>query len=426
MVLPVGKATAPRMKDRTMPNLLIVGGGYAGLWAAMAAARRAADANEALNIRLLSKDPYLTHRPRLYERNPQDMRSALAPVLAPIDVDLALGTVTAIDPVRQQVQATGEDGAAHTYDYDALILAAGSVLRPPPINVAKGRTWSVDSMSAAIALDQQLKQIMDGSDSPTVVIIGAGFTGIELATEMRSRLAEHGPTDWADRAGAARVILADAAATVSPDLGPGPRPHILEALEAAGVEVRLNTTVTAIDGERVSLGDGEKLTSRAVIVTTGAQANSLAGQLATALNLKTDPSGRLMVDEDLAVIGAQSIFAAGDIAHAMTDPGSKNGNDDGNGAHPALMSCQHAMPMGKFAGHNAAAHLLGHDMTPYEQTRYVTCLDLGPWGAVFTTGWDRQVEMTGAEAKARKQFIMNEVIYPPSNDRTAILEAGGL
>ena len=63
---------------------------------------------------------------------------------------------------------------------------------------------------------------------------------------------------------------------------------------------------------------------------------------------------------------------------------------------------------------------------PYEQARYVTCLDLGPWGAVFTTGWERQVELTGAEAKARKQFIMNEVIYPPSNDRDAILEAGGI
>jgi NADH dehydrogenase len=63
---------------------------------------------------------------------------------------------------------------------------------------------------------------------------------------------------------------------------------------------------------------------------------------------------------------------------------------------------------------------------PYEQARYVTCVDLGPWGAVFSTGWERQVELIKAEAKARKQFVMTEVIYPPMNDRAAILEAGAL
>ena len=398
-----------------MPDLVIVGGGYAGLWAAMAAARRATDAGQALNIRLLSKDPYLTHRPRLYERNPGDMRSALAPVLEPIGVDLVVGEATAIDPIRQLVQMGPKDGNAVDDHYDALILAAGSVLRAPPIDVSKGRLWSVDDMSAAIALDQHLEQIMAMPSDQTVVIVGAGFTGIQLATEMRDRLAEHGGDE---RAKLARIVLVDTAATVSADLGPGPRPHILAALETAGVEVRLNTTVARVEGDDVTLSDGELLRAATVIGTTGAQANGLAGQLATALDIKTDPAGRLEVDTSLAVIGGRNIFAAGDIAHAMTDPTSGN--------HPALMSCQHAMPMGKYAGHNAAALLLGQMTLPYEQARYVTCLDLGPWGAVFTTGWERQVELTGAEAKARKQFIMNEVIYPPSNDRDAILEAGGI
>jgi NADH dehydrogenase len=403
-----------------MPELLIVGGGYAGVWAAMAAARRAqdTDSGDELNIRLLSKDAYLTHRPRLYERNPQDIRTPLPPVLGPIGVDLALGEAKSIDPAARRVRATGADGGDREYQYDGLILAAGSVLRRPPMEIINAQTWSVDDHAAAVALDQHLAarmaipEIDADADGDTVVIIGAGFTGVELATEMRGRLAEHG---GAARAGRARVILLDAAPTISEDLGPGPRPHILQALQAAQVEVRLNTMVRRIEGDQLSLSDGGGITSATVIFTTGARANSLAA----GLGLDTDPSGRLFVDENLSVKGLANIHAAGDIAHALTEPGTDS-------SHVALMSCQHAMPMGKAAGYNAASVLLNLASRPYEQARYVTCVDLGPWGAVFSTGWERQVELIKAEAKARKQFVMTEVIYPPMNDRAAILEAGAL
>ena len=393
-----------------MADLLIVGGGYAGVWAAMAAARRAQDqlgnGGAALNIRLVSKDPYLTHRPRLYENNPQDMRTPLAPVLEPIGVDLQVAEVTAIDPRIRRVKARSDSGGALEYDYDGLILTAGSVLRPAPFEVVNGRTWSVDNHAAAVALDRHLMDMAADSGETTVVIIGAGFTGIELAAEMRARLAAHGGPAWAERA---RVVLLDAAASVSEDLGPGPRPHILAALQAADVELRLQTKVRRIDGDRVMLDDGDEISAATVIVTAGVQANPLAA----GLGLETDALGRLPVDENLRVIGLDGIHAAGDMAHALTDD-----------SHVALMSCQHAMPMGKFAGHNAASDLLGLPSLPYQQHRYVTCVDLGAWGAVFSTGWDRQVEMVGKEAKARKQFVMNEVIYPPQNDREAILAAG--
>ena len=403
-----------------MPDLLIIGGGYAGLWAAMAAARRAQDGVSGgdLSIRLLTRDAYLTHRPRLYESNPQDMRTPLGPVLEPIGVELALGEVNAIDPTARRVRATGPEGQDNEYQYDGLILAAGSVLRRPAMETVNARTWCIDDHASAVALDQHLTARMaipeaDGdANDDTVVIIGAGFTGIELATEMRGRLAEHGGTA---RAGRARVILLDAAPTISEDLGPVPRPHILEALRAARVEVRLNTMVQRIENDQLTLNDGGVITSSTVIVTTGARANSLAASL----GLDTDAMGRLFVDENLSVEGLAGIHAAGDIAHALTEPGT-------DGGHVALMSCQHAMPMGKAAGYNAASVLMNLASRPYKQARYVTCVDLGPWGAVFSTGWERQVELIKAEAKARKQFVMTEVIYPPMHDRAAILEAGAL
>ncbi|NED85281.1 dehydrogenase, partial [Streptomyces sp. SID11233] len=81
-------------------------------------------------------------------------------------------------------------------------------------------------------------------------------------------------------------------------------------------------------------------------------------------------------------------YAAGDTAAAEAGEG-----------HLVMQSCQHAVPLGKFAGHNVAAGLLGVEQMPFAPASYVTCLDLGPAGAVLTAGWDRVVQLTGAEAK---------------------------
>ena len=121
--------------------------------------------------------------------------------------------------------------------------------------------------------------------------------------------------------------------------------------------------------------------------------------------------GRLVVDDMLRFPAHAEIFATGDIASARVDEAS----------HRALMSCQHAMTMGRYAGHNAGRDLLGLPLEAYRQERYVTCLDLGPAGAVFTRGWNREVEITGVEAKAYKRKINGEIIYPPSGTRAEIL-----
>src|SRR5258705_13279643 len=118
-----------------------------------------------------------------------------------------------------------------------------------------------------------------------------------------------------------------------------------------------------------------------------------------------------MVDRDLRVPGVAGVFAAGDAARAACD-------DAGNSA---LMSCQHATRMGAFAGNNAAAELLGVPTRPYHQKASVTCLDLGEAGALFTRGWERQVEMGGDSAKKTKQEINTAWIYPPLPERAAAL-----
>jgi NADH dehydrogenase len=125
-----------------------------------------------------------------------------------------------------------------------------------------------------------------------------------------------------------------------------------------------------------------------------------------------DRVGRLVVDAHLRVEGLPELFVAGDAACAMTAPG-----------RPSLMSCQHALTLGKFAGENAARDLLGLPLLTYAQPRYVTCLALGRSGAVFCEGWDRLPLKTGAEAGAIKAEINQRRIYPPTGDRDAISAA---
>ncbi len=118
------------------------------------------------------------------------------------------------------------------------------------------------------------------------------------------------------------------------------------------------------------------------------------------------------MDEYLRVIGVDGVFAAGDVATFPID-----------GVHASVMSCQHARPMGRFAGYNVVADLFGKPMLALRVDWYVTCLDLGPWGAVYTKGWDRQVTVSGKNAKTIKRTINCVRIYPPrSRNRHEILE----
>ena len=397
-----------------MKEILIVGGGFAGMWAALTAAHETAQAKgeeDELAVRLVSRDPYLTVRPRLYEKNPETLRTPLLPVLEPVGVSYVEGTATRIDADDRSIDVEGDAGEVRSLSYDRLILAAGSELRELPVPGMTEHAWNIDSYEAAIALDRHLRKLVRTAEAPgrdTFVIVGAGFTGIELATEMRTRLERHAGADAASRA---CLILVERADVVGPTLGANPRPLIEEALREAKVETRLGVTVTQVDAAGVSLSSGERIDTRTVILTAGLRASPLAEELP----VERDGLGRLPVDEMLRVEGVPGVYATGDIARAYVD-------DD----RLALMSCQHAMYMGRYAGYNAARDLLGLSLRPYRQPDYATCLDLGESGAVFTIGWDRQVQKRGEEAKRLKRTINGVRIYPPQGDRQAILDAAQL
>jgi NADH dehydrogenase len=378
-------------------NILIIGGGFAGFWAAVAA-RRVAGQRAA--VTLVSREPVLEMRPRLYEARPQTLGVDLLPLLQEVDVSFVRGEAIGLDTAAKSVTLAAGDRLA----YDRLVVATGSRMRRPPVPGAEA-AFSVDTQAEAIAFDRRLGEIARDVAQPIIVVVGAGFTGIELALELRDRLEAHGADGAAERL---RIVLIDRAATIGPELGPGPRPAIEAALAAAGVELRLGATVRALAADRVSFADDSVLAADAVVLATGMAAAPFAAQICGA----RDQLGRIIVDPTLRAPAAPAVFVAGDAAAADTGDG-----------HRALQSCQHAGQLGRVAGENAARDLLGLPLVPYTQLRYVTCLDLGRSGAVITQGWERRIEKTGAEGKAVKRLINTQVIYPPADGTAEALLA---
>ncbi len=381
-------------------RILVVGGGFAGLWSALAAARarEAFDAGQ-IEIVLLNDTPWHSIRVRNYEADLSQTRVALAEVLAPVGVRRLEGKVTGIDVAAKTVTYDAE--GLRTIGYDRLVFALGSQLARPNLPGLAEHGFDVDTYATAMRLNEHVASL-GPRPSSTVLVVGGGLTGIEAAAEMPGKLRAAGVA-------APRVILADHAPRIGSDMGEGAVPVIEEALAALGVERRGGVSVASIDAAGATLASGERIEAETVVWCAGMRAHPLTSLLPVA----RDRLGRLPVDSFLKIESLEAEFAAGDVASFLID-----------GTHSCVMSCQHGRPMGRFAGHNAVCDLLGQPMLPLRIDWYTTILDLGPWGALYTEGWNRKVVSRGQTAKRTKETINRERIYPPrTGDRQAILDA---
>lgn len=389
-------------------HILIIGAGFGGVWSALSAARLLDQHDRSdVEITVLAPQAELRIRPRFYEPNVHNMKAPLNELFDAVGVKFVQGSAEVIDEKNKQVSFTDAEGIQHQLSYDRLVLAAGSHLMRPPVDGMLEHAFDVDSIESATRLEahiNSLKNLPVSAARNTVVVAGGGFTGIETATEMPARLREVLGDD-AD----IRVIVVDRGPQIAAAMGDAIRPSIIEASQHLGIHWVLDATVATVDANGVTLADGQRIEAKTVIWTVGFRASPLTGQVQGT----RDHQGRLHVDQNLKVRGHADVFATGDVAYAATD-------DLGNFA---AMSCQHAIALGRYAGNNVAAELLGVAPIPYSQPKYVTCLDLGAWGAVFTEGWDRQVKLLGHEAKELKTQINTVWIYPPAADRAAALAA---
>jgi len=389
-------------------HILVIGAGFGGMWTALSATRLFdLHDHDGVEVTVLAPQAELRVRPRFYEPNAHQLAAPIGELFDAVGVKFIKGSAETIDVQQKRVGYTDASGTAQTCSYDKLVLATGSRLALPDTPGVAEHAFDVDQIEQTVRLENHLKSLVNlpaSKSRNTVVVAGGGFTGIETATEMPARLRAILGED-AD----IEVIVVDRGEKVGASMGAEISHKIAEASTELGVKWRLKSSVVAVDEKGVTLADGQRIDAKTVVWTTGVRASSLTEQIPA----ERDAMGRLHVDSHLKVIGQDDIFATGDVAYAASD-------DIGN---HALMTCQHAISLGRHAGNNVAAQILGVDPTPYSQPKYVTCLDLGAWGAVYTEGWDRQVKLVKQEAKDLKTQINTVWIYPPAADRVTALAA---
>ena len=392
------------MKQQT---LIIVGGGFAGVFGALAAARERRRTGARLEIALVSAEEHLAVRPRFYEEELGTARVALSAVLDPVGVRYVRGRVSAIDAERRCVRLDA-GGAEHELAFDALLLAAGS---RGDRSAVIGPVHRVDAFGEAARLRAHLDAVVAAGrpDALRAVVIGGEFTGLEVATELVGRLRRR--RDDMGASDEITVTIVEARPRVADAFGPSARALIEQALGEQCVHQVVGARVVAVSDDGVRLEDGRLIAAATAIAAVGHRPSPLTGEL----DAPRDELGRLRVDTTLQVAVHDGIFAAGDVAAALAD-----------GDHRSLMTCQHAIPQGKIAGANAVRMLAGQALRPYQQPLYVTCLDLGEAGALLTEGWERErVVAFGQDARQFKRMLNRSRIYPPVGQGAERLLAAG-
>lgn len=341
-------------------RILIVGGGFAGMHAALEM-RRLADAGH--RVTLVSAENFMQYQPFLPEvaSGTIDPRAVVVP-LRPLlkHATVAVGEVTAIDHRVRRVEVRIPDGSSVGIGYDVLVLTAGSWSRVLPIPGLADRGVGFKTVQEAIFLRNHVLSRLDvaaETDDPhrrraalTFVFVGAGYAGVEALGELedlaRDAMRSYPMLSPADM----RWILVEAAGRILPELPTDLASYALARLRERGIEVLLDTRLGSAEGT-IRLSDGQSFPADTLVWTAGVKPSPLAAMG----GFPTDEHGRLEVDAHLRVVGVPDVWAAGDIA-AVPD------RTTGGIAPP---TAQHAMRQGRRLGRNVTATILGGELKPF-------------------------------------------------------------
>ncbi|GAA2206980.1 FAD-dependent oxidoreductase [Nonomuraea monospora] len=362
-----------------MTDILVLGGGYTGVTAAIRAARLTRKTGG--RVTLVNASPRFTERLRLHQTAAGERLKdhALTDVLAGSGVELVLGRVTAIDPERRQVRLDGAPGH-DLLGYDKLVYALGTVTDATVPGVAE-HAHVFDDHTSGVRLARHLDTLTHG----TIVVAGGGLTGVEAATE----LAEARPH--------LHVVLLTRGRPGSM-MGTAARAYLDRALERLGVEVRAGADITKVLPGGVELGDGELIYSDATLWTTGTTGLPLAAQA----GLTVDARGRIVVDQALRSVSHPDVYAIGDAAAVSQKFGVLHG------------TCQGGIPMALAGADSLAATLRGRTPAPFRFGYMHQPVSLGRKDAViqFTRPDDtpRRWYLKGRAAIAYKETVSSSPI----------------
>ncbi len=335
------------------PRIVIVGAGFAGYHAARTLSRLA---RGAADIVLVNTNDYFLYLPLLPEvaTGILEPRRVAIPLSGSLpDVRLVLGEVDAIEVDARRIGWRDPEGRRGRMGYDRLVLAVGSVNKLLPIPGVTEYAHGFRGMPEALYLRDHIIRQIELADDPrertarrTFVVVGAGYTGTEVAAQGKlftDALVRRHPAPLA--APPPRWLLLDVADRILPELDPRLSRVAARTLTRRGVEVRTGTSVAEATREGVLLTDGDLVPTRTLVWCVGVRPDPLVADLGLATE-----QGRLVVDDQLGVPGHPEILACGDAAAVpdSTRPGRL-----------APMTAQHAVRQGRTAAHNIAASF-GH------------------------------------------------------------------
>jgi NADH dehydrogenase len=339
-----------------LPQVIIIGGGFAGL----EAARRLR--NVACEVTVVDRHNHHVFQPLLYQvatagLSPGDIASPIRWILRKQQrLRVLLATVERIDSKAKQIHLDGGD----VLPYDYLIVAAGAAHSYFGHDDWAESAPGLKTLDDALGIRRRLLLAFEEAErepSPvyqrrllTFVLIGGGPTGVEMAGALAeiARQALKSEFDAVDPA-SARIILIEAGPSILPAFPPDLRESARRALVRLGVEVRVGQAVTKVENGGVWIGD-ERIEAHTILWAAGVQAAALSRDLGPGL----DRAGRVIVEPDLSVAGHPGVFVAGDLANFSHQTGK-----------PLPGVAQVAKQEGRHAAANVARLISGGATKPF-------------------------------------------------------------
>ena len=383
-------------------RVVVVGGGFAGFHALRYLHRHLP--HDSAELLLVNPNDYLLYSPLLPEvaTGVVEARHIAVSLRRTLPrVRLILGRVRAIDLTARKVTVQRGD-IVQQLDWDQLVLAPGSITRQFEIPGVPEHARGLKTLVEAVYLRDHLLEQLDLADAQpdteegraaraemlAVVAVGAGYTGTEFVAQAQRWLTRIQRRWDHTRARDVRWLLVDVAPAVLPELGPQLGDHALRVLRDRGVDVRLNTSVSSVDGTSVVLTDGTAVRTRTLVWGAGV----VASPLIMGLGLPTR-RGRLVTNTDLSVPGVDGVWAAGDAAAV---PDIAAGKAAGGELPDTPPTAQHAQRQGIALGRNIAASLGHGTARPFRHRDLGLVADLGGLDAVARP---LGIRLTGPVAK---------------------------
>jgi NADH dehydrogenase len=335
-----------------LPHVVVVGAGFAGLSAVRALG--------ALPVRvtLVDRNGYNTFQPLLYQvatggLNPGDVTYPVRSYTARRSyAQPRRATVLGVDADTRRVRL--DDG--EVLDYDYLIVATGVTTNYFGIPGASEHALAMYTRDEALAVrDRIFDTLEEKAEQPhesrsfTVVVVGGGATGVEMAgalAELRNTTVAHAYPELGD--GTVNVVLIEQMDHLLAPFKPRQQDYALRALTERGVDLRLGTAVREVRADAVVVGDGEEIAADLVVWATGVSAPAAVREW----GLPAGRGGRIVVDADLRVPDCPQIFAVGDIADVRE--------------HPVPQLAQPAIQAGAHAAEQIGRLLDGRSTMPFE------------------------------------------------------------